>query len=69
MKGKNIELKAQRMSVLSTKGAVSNSPGWSEAEPWVQECIAKPPELPVFIRTTTVASGASGNLNQRGYIP
>jgi len=34
---------------LSTKGAGSNSPGCSEAEPWVQKCTAKLPELPVLL--------------------
>ena len=36
------------MNVLSTNGAGSNSPGWSEANPWVHVCIGKPPELPVY---------------------
>jgi len=47
------------LKLFSTNGAVSNSPGWSEAKPWVQECTAKPPELQVFISSSTVSSGAT----------
>ena len=63
------KFKVQRLNLLSTNGAGSNSPGCSEAEPWVHVCTAKTPEPPVFISSSIVSSGASGNSNRSGFKP
>jgi len=55
------------LNALSANGAGSNSPGCSEAEPWVHVCTAKTPELLFFISSSIVSSGASGNSNRSGF--